>query len=254
VTAFVQKYGLQRCFTRGVPLWIIRMHELMQPALHYVNTQAVVQDYDSLRRVYYRSLNAELVHLVDSLITIDQWHTDRVNNGFVLLRPFYWMGWVRNNKRQFKILKPVIEKYGYPGEYLVGLPERELDSATNYKNKHFWGPLLFEDRAEIMLIHYFSQPRDDINALLYPSMIKGYLPSDQYSNLNDFLAEWGRRKYRRKTYYNTWHWDPDTLHIPVIDLRRDSIGLNTFAQQQRNVSVNRERRKNKAMNASILLE
>lgn len=245
---------LRRCFLRGVPLWLIRSNPLMGQSLQYANIRTVALQFDSLHQQYLNSLHQPLVRLLDSLIIIDQRLTEKVNDGFVVLRPFYGLSWLHNNKRQYRVLREVIATHGFPGERLVGISFWQLDSATSYNEFSFWGPDLRETRVRTMLLHCFSSPRDDLNELLLPAVEQGYLPAYQYGAFNDFLAAWGKRKYRRNTYYNVWHHDPDSNHLSLINRKRERIGLNTFEQQQRNDLLNRERRKLGIMDSCVLLE
>jgi hypothetical protein len=68
------------------------------------------------------------------------------------------------------------------------------------------------------------------------------------------MARWGKKKYGEFEYYNVWHKDPDNSKDVDIDKRRKSIGLNSYEQQNRNMLVFRERRKNHTANSEIILE
>ena len=125
---------------------------------------------------------------------------------------------------------------------------------SSIKYFKFYGPILRETNAYIMLIHYYSNPRADINSKLLENVKLGNLPPYQYGALNDFMARWGKKKYGDYKYYNVWHKDPDNLNGDEIKIRRNSIGLNSYEQQNRNMLIWRERRKNDIANSEIILQ
>jgi hypothetical protein len=234
---------------------MIRNNELTKNLFTFSTTQTTIEQYDSLRNIYNNSINHALRHKIDSLFQIDQQYTEKVNDGFILLRETYHsLLWKKNNQKQFKILNEIIDKYGYPGERLIGLPKSLEDSTLSYENFNFWGPSLLETKTYIMLIHYYSNPRADINNKLLKNIKLGNLPPYQYGALNDFMARWGKKKHGEFKYYNVWHKDPDNSNDAEIDERRNSIGLNSYEQQNRNMLVFRERRKNHTANSEIILE
>ena len=253
--SFNSKKWLLRSFKQGVPLWIIRTNELTRKSLNYYTTQYSIQKFDSFDRIYKNSINHKIVRRIDSLLLSDQEYTAKVNDGFFLFRhTLYGLQWLKNNKRQFKEIDDIIDKYGFPGERLIGLPSGYNDSASLVKNTIFYGPDISDTRTYIMLIHYFSNPRKDINDKLLKNVINGYLPSQQFGAFNDFMACWGKKKYGNYEYYNIWHHDPNIKNNDSINFRRNSIGLNTFDKQQRNMLIARERRKTKRANSEIILE
>jgi len=245
---------LSRCFTQGVPVWVIRNNELMKKSFSFQNTLAVIGNYDSLHAIYERSYDHELRAELDSLIELDQARTKKVNEVFIPFRPGVYFRWKQNNKRQAERIREIIQEHGYPGERLIGLPQTIVDSAVNYKYLVRYGPNLGETSAYYMLIHYYSTPREDMNELLMKSLVLGYLPPEFYATWNDFMARYGRKK-EGHLYYNQWHDDLETaLHREAIDRRRHAIGLNTLEEKERNRSVLSERRKAGSSNSEVVLE
>jgi uncharacterized protein YnzC (UPF0291/DUF896 family) len=246
---------LEKSFIQGVPIWMTRTNELTKQALKYTTTQSTIERYDSLRTIYINSINLEIRNVIDSLYVIDQLYTTKVNDGFILFRhTYHGIRWLKNNKKQFAILNEIIDTYGYPDERLIGLPRNLEDSIQQMKHFNFWGPSLLESKTYIMLIHYYSNPRADINNKLLKNIKLGYMPPYQYGALNDFMAKWGKEKYGEFYYYNVWHQDTDHSNDLDIENRRKSIGLNSYAQQNRNMLLYRERRKNHTANSEIILE
>ena len=246
---------LEKSFLQGVPIWMIRYNNLTKKASIFSTTQTTINRYDSLHSIYNMSINHSLRNKMDSLLEIDQKFTRKVNDGFIILRhTYHGLRWLKNNKKQFKILNEIIDKYGFPGERLIGLPVSIQDSAQLIRQFNYYGPFLRETNAYIMLIHYYSNPRADINNKLLENVKPGNLPPYQYGALNDFMAKWGKGKYGDYKYYNVWHTDPNKSNGAEIDKRRSSIGLNSYGQQIRNNSIWSEKRKNQTANSEIILE
>lgn len=246
---------LSKCFVQGIPDWIIENNEITKLSLNYSTTQNTIQKYDSLFSVYLSSTDTGLARQIDSLFAIDQRYTRRINDGFILFRyTIYWIQWLRNNKRQFKIINEIIETKGYPGERLIGTGFTDENPATVKFLKRNGPVFIDEKKAFFMLIHYFSTPRKDINDKLTENVANGYIPAYQFGALNDFMAQWGRKRYGDYQYYNVWHKDDNPENLDSINKRRLSIGLNTFERQQINQSILRERIKNKKSNSEIITE
>ena len=246
---------LEKSFIQGIPIWMLKSNELTKNVFNYSTTQHTIEQYDSLHNIYTKSINHVLRNKIDSLFAIDQLYTRKVNDGFILLRhTYHGLRWLKNNKNQFEILNEIIDTYGYPGERLIGLPKFIEDSAQFVKHFSFYGPFLKETDAYIMLIHYYSNPRSDINNKLFKNVKLGNLPPYQYGALNDFMAKWGKKKYGDFKYFNVWHQDTDSSKKAEIDDRRNSIGLNSCEQQNRNNLIWKERRKNNTANSEIILE
>jgi hypothetical protein len=245
---------LEKAFIQGVPLWMIRNNEITKNCLFYSTTSATIQGYDSLRNLYTKAIDTSLRKQIDSLIEIDQYYTRKVNDGFVLTRyTYHAIRWLRNNKKQVEILKKIIENKGYPGEKIIGLPLTMNDSILSSNRFYKEGPWLRETHAYIMFIHYYSNPRPDMNNRFVEQIMEGNLLPYQFGAFNDFLARWGKKRYR-STYYDVWHKDPNRANEVAILNRRYAIGLNTLKQQNLIENLSDSRRKDKTMNRSIILD
>ncbi len=245
---------LARSFRQGIPIWYIRTNELTQKALTFSTTQQTVSNYDSLHSIYKTSINTAVSKVLDSLLDIDQKYTRKVNDGFVLLKPLYWLQWGINNQRQYKTLKQIIQTYGYPEEKMIGLPNLE-DSMAFKKYLIFWGSSELRDsRMQIMLQHCYSTwHKIDLNFkdTLYANLCDGNMPPHQYAIVIRFMFP-HKTKYIDANYFYTHH--SDSTAIEIINKNRYSIGLNSVEQNERNTLINRERRKNKKANSEIMLE
>ena len=158
---------LIKSFTQGIPKWIIQTNELTKNVFFYSTTQTTIEEYVSLYAIYKSSINFELRNRIDSLFEIDQQYTRKVNDGFILFRhTYHGLRWLKNNKNQFHIINKLIGEYGYPGERIIGLSSYIEDSASAVRNFRFYGPILRETNVFLMLLHYYSNPRPDINEIL----------------------------------------------------------------------------------------
>lgn len=244
---------LEKAFTRGVPIWMIRNNELTRRIFSYHNSKTTLSCYDSLHSVYKASINIQLAKQVDSLLEIDQRATGKVNNGFILFRhTVYGLQWLWNNKKQHAEIKKIIDEYGYPGERLIGLPAEFEDSALMFKQFRTTESFLTDYRCYIMLIHCYSSPRKEINAQLMSAVRTGNVPPAHYGAINDFIAKWGKKKNAKDYYYNVWH--TDTNNIGKINARRASIGLSSYQEQLRNDALIKERRELHLLNATVIPE
>ena len=245
---------LGKAFVQGISPWMIRANDACNKVLSYPGAQKILANYTNLHKQYLAGIKQPLARQVDSLLKIDYAHTHKVNDGFVLLRhTLYGLQWLRNNKRQFKIINKMIDTYGYPGEKLIGLPDFVTDSAKGYKDYCWLGPdvELQDRRVQFMLIHYFSSPRPGINDKLMPQVHNGNLPARQYAIFNDFMAENGRRHYPH--YYAWMEYNGKDDIVALNDLRAQ-IGLNAWQQQQRNKERSNELMKGHRKNKEIILE
>lgn len=246
---------LAKCFLQGVQIWVLNTNEIARKSLHYSTTQNTLQKFDSIYNIYKLSINLVISRQIDSLFTLDQKYTRRVNDGFFALRyTIYYLQWLKNNKRQFAIINNIIDNYGFPGERLLGLGDMTEDSSSIKFYKRIGLDYFDDRRVYFMLIHYFTTPRKDINDKLLKNVINGFIPAYQFGALNDFMARWGKNRYGDYQYYNVWHQDNKPENLDNINKRRLSIGLNLFEQQERNRKIYNQRWKNKKNIGGVILE
>lgn len=246
---------LEKCFKQGVPFWIIKTNEITNRSLTFSTTQNTVNNFHTLHAVYKASVDTTLRKKIDSLLVIDQKFTHKVNDGFVVFKPIYWLQWGINNTRQFKLLKQIIETYGYPEERLIGLPAIQ-DSVVFAKHFTFWGPSELRDaRVQIMLQHCYStwhKIDSGFANTLYKNLRNGNMPVFQYALIIDFMLPDKQKYIRNKYWLKSGLCKTDCIEI--INSNRYSIGLNTCEQEKRNTLTARERRKNKNIHSAIMLE
>lgn len=248
---------LSRCFLQGIPLWAIHTNELTRESLTYRTGVYPLQHYDSLKQVYRSRINTTLRAEIAKLLAIDYRYTRRVNNGFFLFRhTLYGLQWKRNNVREFKKLVTLIDQYGYPGEQLIGLPVSLEDSAGSVRfvlSGGGFGLELQNREVLFMLLHYYSNPRPDINKKLMHYIDNGLLPADHYGRINDYLAEFGKGRHGKYLPYHIHHDRPENSSGD-IDERRLAIGLNRYEAQQRNRAIVRGRLQQRTINKEIIPE
>ncbi len=246
---------LAKCFKQGIPIWIIRSNKITNEALRYSNTHNTILNFDSLNLIYKTRINIHVSELLDSLIKIDSKLTRNLNDGFILLKPFYWIRWKTNNRRQLKIIKIIITKFGYPEEKLIGLPAIQ-DSTTFSKYLSFWGPSELRDsRAQIMLQHCFTdgaQIDEKLKDMLYSNLTIGNIPAFQYALILEFMYP-DRSNFSQ---FKFWPYRRNPLKFDNHNLNKNryAIGLQSIEQEQRNILIERNRRKNSVSNAEIMLE
>ncbi|HEY1045804.1 MAG TPA: hypothetical protein VGF79_05155 [Bacteroidia bacterium] len=220
---------LKRCMIQGVPLWMLKQHEITSKVFNSSVYTPIIAQHDSFRAIYLSRINLKLRKIIDSLTLIDQFRTDRVNNGFIVFRyTVYGIQWLNRNRKNFEYIKSITEQYGFPGERLIGVDPKFDDSLEMKNYFSYYGPEPLETSAFIMLIHYYSSPGKNINSLLIDQARKGNLPSYQYASINDFIAEYGKSKNDSIGFYNEWHIDTDSTQNKIINSRRAFIGLGSF--------------------------
>lgn len=246
---------LEKSFKQGIPIWIIRINEITNKSLSYSTTQKTLNSFDSLHSIYNASINTKLREKIDSILIIDQKFTQKMNTGFVLFKPIFWLQWGAHNKRQLKLLKKIIETYGYPEERLIGLSTIQ-DSAAFARTFTFWGPSELRDsKVQIMLQHCYSTWHTidiDFKDALFKNLCDGNIPAFQFALIIDFMFP-DKPKYMKENYFKG-NGDLKLENIEKMNESRNSIGLPNIEQEKRNILINIERRKNKKANSEIMLE
>lgn len=232
---------LKQAFLQGVPLWILRRNHLTAKVLTYPSTVQIIFAYDSLRAVYQTRINKAVANRIDALLLKDQKKTHLVNNGFLPFRhTIYGLLWIINNKRQFKAINKITDRFGFPGERLIGFSSWFDDSLTAEKFLRFDSRVFTEDRAYVMLIHYYSYGDRDMDKKLKAAINTGNMRPWQYGTLNDYRYTYGNKK-NKHTRYGVWSKPKETS--PEIEHARYEMGLNTLSVQIRNEQVERQNEK-----------
>jgi hypothetical protein len=191
------------------------------------------QQYLKEKIVYEKSINRFLYDTIAKLSFLDnKWkvhYLDSLNNKYSKDKKnketIYWKKYdsIVTNIVENKLI-PLIEKYGYPAERQIG-----IHGFDNGFDKQSYG--LYNNSANLILIHYFSLPRScKYNDLLLEEVYNGNLPPEKYASFIDFQAQWGNSKYCNVLYYNQWHTTEDKALFKSINLQRETIGLEPFEE------------------------
>lgn len=245
------QWWLAKCFRQGIPLWMIRANRLTDKSLEYLTSQQTFKDYQHLHQIYLQSIDTAISKYIDSLLEMDQKYTRKVNDGFVLFKPVYWLFWGMHNRRLYRQLRTLVFQYGYPEERFIGLPCIQ-DSSRFAPYFGFWGPSEIRDsRVQIMFQHCFStwhkidvEFRDSLRG----NLENGNIPVFQYALLVDFMYP-DTKKYPEFEY-----WSTRMFSATMVNQNRISAGLNSLEQEKRNNNIEINRRKSKTSNSEIVLE
>lgn len=247
------KYWMERSFASGIPLWYHYLNEITGTYLRSLDSVEVAHLYREQHGKYQSSINAELRKQVDSLLKIDQQHTDHVNDGFLLARgTIYNAQWKKNNEQQAMVIQKMIAQYGYPGERLIGIDPAPEDS-IHREYYAFNGPRFKERSVTIMLLHYFSNPRPEFNEQLLRELKVGNMEPEEFGQINDFIARHGRGKYAPKQYYHVWFKDTSLSNMMEVENRRRKVGLPDLKLQEEIRKTLIDQYKAKSRNASLSL-
>ena len=238
---------LLKGISMGVPIKLVKNDEFLNKNLKFDLWHGISQEkIDSLLLIYNNRINKELVRQISIMYVADQKATFKVNKSFL-----YYFKWRIVSKRNAKIIKEIIQTYGYPGEKLLG-----VQLSTNKNGDTVCNPYYPNRSSEyFMLIHYFSDKVSDweeYQQLLYNQLENGNLRPSQYADFCDFKARWKKSKRQGTDYfYNEWHYDPDTTRIPEINKRRAEIGLLDFDFVKKKLANQMDTYRNKSFDTKI---
>ncbi|MCP4177848.1 MAG: hypothetical protein GY756_08785, partial [bacterium] len=186
---------LERALCQGISRKLIYSDSLVLKlkTLNQIKWNKIFNNYDSIRNVYENNINIPVRQIIDSLFDVDQVLTGKLNNS-IILRPYYWIKWNRQNKKHVEVILELIMKYGYPGERLIGMStsknsENKININIRYGTNYFIG----NNKVLYMFVHYFSKRRNDLNNVFFNCIKNRTMTAYEYAVLNDFMARWGKR-------------------------------------------------------------
>lgn len=244
---------LTKCFTQGVPEWILQTNGITRIVFESTFYNSVLQSKDSLRTIYANKLNYGVRRKMEKMFRRDQWITHHLNDAHVVSLPFYYILWLRNNRIEKHQIMKICKRNSFPGEQLIGIMRYYEDSTISASQIRSIGPGITNNMAMIMLLHFYTTQRKSENKVLFKALENGYLTPYQYGSIQDFMSKWKHNPYGRFYYYNVWHNDPDSTSNSAIDQRRLAIGLPSLALKEKLDQLNRANRKNRKLNNVILL-
>lgn len=122
-------------------------------------------------------------------------------------------------------LIPLIKKYGYPGERLIG-----VGRVGNPKDPYNYS--INNNRVLFVLLHYYTFPRDcKFNTLLYQQVTNGNLSPQNYASIMDFQTEKSPGNSCGTGYFNQWLSSDQKEDFDAINKRRSRIGLCTYQEE-----------------------
>jgi hypothetical protein len=208
------------------------------------------KEYDSLHAIYLSKINIRLRDQLIKLATLDQLYTKKLNKYRFRIIPqiIAYRNWKKEIGKLVEIeLLPMIEKYGFPGEKLVGINSNisfEDTISNNYlisqTKKGLGGPESVN--AHLILIHYISGRQNKLDFKLLENLKNGNINAIQFASIQDFSMKYNSEV--QMDYFNQWHRNPDVTAINQVNLNRTSIGLEDFEtlrrKEKRNWAIQKE--------------
>lgn len=209
----------------------------------------VKNEYDSLHTIYLSKINIRLRDQLIKLATLDQLYTKELNKYRFRIIPqiIAYRNWKKEIGKLVEIeLLPMIEKYGFPGEKLVGINTNiwedtiSKDFLISQTKKGLGGPESVH--AHLILIHYISGRQNKLDFKLLENLKNGNIYAIQFASIQDFSIKYNSEV--KMGYFNQWHRNPDTTAINQVNLNRISIGLEDFEtlrrKEKRNWAIKKE--------------
>jgi hypothetical protein len=218
---------LKKCLEAGIPEWVLRKTAALQPIWKIRAVDSIIQEKEEYYRNYRLGIDTALADTINQMFAADQKATNLVNDGYWLWKPWYYLKWRWLNKKHAKIIKRMSLEGGFPGERRVGLSPIWTDTIKNKTILAIYGPDIEDVRAYFMLIHYYSDRRENPGELWLNQVKQGFLPAQHYAAICDFIAEFGN-KANRNSHFNQWHADKSPERRNQINLRRQTIGLPPY--------------------------
>jgi hypothetical protein len=216
---------LERAVRQGVTIKRIVNDSLLTDLKKVKYWSRFESNYDSIRTKYIAGIDWDLRGKINQFYDLDQKFRDKheLHPWNFIWRPLIWIKWKKTTKDIVeKNMIPIIKKYGFPNEKLIGLD----DASFHQKQKH---DRLKSNYAFMILIHYFSIPRPtDLNELLLSEIKTGNVHPKEYASLIDFQASFGKGKYYKGLHYNEWHRSKNENELEEINKNRVEIGLDSF--------------------------
>jgi hypothetical protein len=193
--------------------------------------------YKSDSLVYDESLNYHLKNEIEKLSKLDNkwkiYYLDSLSFYDSLNKKKHWRVYDSIvSEIVEKSLMPLIKKNGYPGEKLIGVERVGNGNRNSYA--------FVNNRAKLILLHYYSYPRDcSYNNLLQRELKKGNISPEHYASIIDFQNKYGVVDCK-DYYYCEWH-EPETFDKNQVDKRRQSIGLEPYDEKIKKIERGQEK-------------
>lgn len=224
---------LERAVKQGLKLNSIKTNRSLKHLLDKVQWSIFEAKYDSLRTIYLSSINWGLREEINKLFEQDRKWRDRheTRPWNFIWKPIIKIKWNYVLKGIVEEeLVPLIHSYGYPGERLIGVDEKYMN--TKFRDDHFNSFMV-----RLILIHYFSKPRKFNDSVFISEIEKGNLHPKHYAELYDFIAAYSKNKSPLKNqFFCQWHYGEISLKkttVEKVNKRRKNIGLGSYEDRLR---------------------
>ena len=209
----------------------------------FINSQFQISN-----KKYKKSINYKLLDTINKLSDLDNkwkiYYLDSLSTYDSKNKDIYWKKYdsIISDIVDVKLI-PLITKYGFPEERNIDLNYLGIKSLSNKPNYDY---SFGNNKAKLILLHYYSYPRDkSYNQLLKNEVFKGNLQPEIYASIMDFQSKFSIID----EYYNEWHQTDDTTKFEAINKRRLEIGLLPFEEKnlkfKRGQKICKEKRENK---------
>lgn len=205
-------------------------------------------EFEISNKKYKKSINYKLLDTINKLSNLDNkwkiYYLDSLSTYDSKNKDIYWKKYdsIISDIVDVKLIS-LITKYGFPEERNIDLNYLGIKSLSNKPNYNY---SFGNNKAKLILLHYYSYPRDrSYNQLLKNEVFKGNLQPEIYASIMDFQSKFSYID----EYYNEWHQTEDTNKFEAINKRRLEIGLLPFEEKnlkfKRGQKICKEKRENK---------
>lgn len=211
-------YFMKRALLQGVPLSFFGEHNKLSEFRTSTLWAQVQTEAPELRAKYLASIRTDLREEVNAMFLEDQAIRTRYYKWYnFLLRPFIHKKWKELNRKQVERLIEITERYGFPGERLIGVDPPDLHPNISPKQFSAGAPI-------VLFIHHYSQPNELAYELLTQELSKGNLYNEHYATICDFQAYFSRSKQTVHTTFG-YRFFEEVRNEPRTRAERDRIGL-----------------------------
>jgi hypothetical protein len=223
-------YFIRRCMAQGVGFELLAQDSMLTFFKATEHWRLLLNAKDSIRNSYVNQINWEVRAEVNSMFAQDQKIRDSAyKNRFNVFK-------IRRLKKQLEALDRILvlrlleitQKYGFPGEKLIGLDTESMHPKINDQDINAGMPI-------VIFIHHFSQPNESFNKVLIDQLRTGNLSNEHYAIISDFQYEYGKERFGKVCCYSQRFSSKESTE--VVNRNRKEIGLldisNTYKLQKK---------------------
>lgn len=243
------KKSAKKGFERGLLPEYLTNDSLIRSYISKNKLEKIINsEFEISNKKYKKSINYKLLDTINKLSNLDNkwkiYYLDSLSTYDSKNKDIYWKKYdsIISDIVDVKLI-PLITKYGFPEERNIDLNYLGIKSLSNKPNYDY---SFGNNKAKLILLHYYSYPRDkSYNQLLKNEVFKGNLQPEIYASIMDFQSKFSIID----EYYNEWHQTDDTTKFEAINKRRLEIGLLPFEEKnlkfKRGQKICKEKRENK---------